>query len=140
MGMPGMSGMPGMPGMPGLPGILGASPARREVRAIELRLDKDGKVEAVQEGKNTPKFTPNIKVLPDGHFQIEIRGDAEGKESKTEGATIQLKVEKKESKTEKPAAEKEDPQRARRIRQLQEEAEQLRALLNKLKEKVKEKQ
>jgi hypothetical protein len=126
MGMPGMSGMPGMPGMagmPGLPGIPGASSARREVRTIELRLDKDGKVEAVQS-----KNSPDVKVLPGGGFQIEIRDEAEGKEGKKEG------------KSDKPAAAKEDPERARRIRQLQEQAEQLRAQLNKLREEAKEKE
>ncbi len=130
MGMPGMPGMGGMSGigaaggMPGMPGMPGASPARREVRAIELRLNKDGKVEAGQEGKNAP----NIKVLPGGGIQVEIREGAEGKE------------EKKEGKSEKPAADNEDADKARRIRQLQEQAEQLRALLNKLREEVKEKE
>ncbi|MBC7853958.1 MAG: PDZ domain-containing protein [Pirellulaceae bacterium] len=128
MGMPGMGGMSGVPGMPGMPGVPGASPARREVRAIELRLDQDGKVEAVQEGKNTTPF----KVHPDGHFLIEIRGEDEGKGSKQEGATIELKVEKKESKPEKSAAPKEDAERGRRIRQLQEEAERLRDLIDKV--------
>src|SRR5688500_17847549 len=49
----------------------------------------------------------------------------------------EVEAKKKESKPDKPAAEKEDPDRARRIRQLQEEAERLRALLNKLKEDAK---
>ena len=118
MMMPGMSGggmmMQGMPGMPGMaPG-----------RPIEVRMGKDGKMEAIQDGKPAP----NVKVLPGGGIQVEIREGAEGKN------------EKKEGKSEKPAAEKEDPDKARRIRQLQEQAEQLRALLNKLREQVKEKE
>jgi hypothetical protein len=116
-GMPGMGGM-GMGGMPGMPGMPGMAPGR----PIEIRMGKDGRVEAIQDGKPAP----HVKVVPGGGFRMEIREGAEGKNAKKEG------------KSEKPAAEKEDPDKARRIRQLQEQAEQLRALLNKLREQVKE--
>jgi|GEM_PF-4318883 len=116
-GMPGMGGggmmMQGMPAMPGMPGMAPGRP-------IEVRMGKDGKVEAIQDGKPAP----NVKVLPGGGIQVEIRE----------------KEEKKGGKSEKLGAEKEDPDKARRIRQLQEQAEQLRALLNKLREQVKEKE
>jgi hypothetical protein len=125
-GAPGMSGammMQGMPGMPGMPGM-GGMPGMMPGRPIDVRMGKDGKVEAIQDGKPTP----HVKVVPGGGFREEVR---EGAEEKNE---------KKERKSEKPVAEKEDPDKARRIRQLQEQAEQLRALLNKLREQVKEKE
>ena len=100
-----MGEIPGMPGM--APG-----------RPIEIRVGKGGKMEAIQDGKPAP----NVKVLPGGGIQVEIRE----------------KEENKEGNSEKLGAEKEDTDKARRIRQLQEQAEQLRALLNKLREQVKE--
>jgi hypothetical protein len=114
-----MQGMPGMGGV-GMPGMPGMAPGR----PIEVRVGKDGRVEAIQDGKPAP----NVKVVPGGGFRVEIREEDEGKSEKQEG------------KSEKPGAEKEDPDKARRIRQLQEQAEQLRALLNKLREQVKEKE
>ncbi|MCE9524708.1 MAG: PDZ domain-containing protein [Planctomycetales bacterium] len=127
MGMPGMPGMGGMPGMPAMGmGGTGAGPAR-EMRRMELRLNKDGTIKDVEGTKNPPHF----KVLPGGGIQVEIREGAEGKEG--------AKSEKKGSKSEKPAAEKEDGAKAERIRSLQLEAEKLRGLLNKLREQVKEK-
>jgi hypothetical protein len=54
----------------------------------------------------------DFKVTPEGGFRIEVR----------------------------EAPEKEDPERARRIRELQAEAERLRALLDQLKSEVKEKE
>ena len=129
-GPPGMGGMM-MPGMgggmmmqppPGAPamGMGGMAPSRREVRAIELRTGKDGRVEAVQDGKPAPY----VKVLPGGGIQLEVR---EGEETKNEG-----KVEK--------TGEKEHPARAERIRDLQREAERLRDQLNKLREEQKERE
>ena len=120
-----MSGMPGMPGAPAK-GKGGGNPAR-EMQRFELRLDKDGKVEGIEGGKNAP----HVKVRPGGGIQVEIR---EGEEAK-EGA----RKEKKEPKSEKPGEEKVDAAKAERIRALQLEAEHLRAILNKLREQAKEK-
>jgi hypothetical protein len=124
---PGMGGMFGMPGMGGMmQGVAppqpatGPGPARREVRSLELRLDKDGRVTGVQGGDTQP----NVTAVPGG-IQLEIRGAEE-------------KGEKEANKAEKPAAETEAQAKARRIRQLQEQAEQLREQLNKLREGVKE--
>ena len=137
MMMPGMGGMPGMPrmggaaGMPGMgsmppmPAQPGANPARREVRAIELMLDKDGKVTGVQGAGGVPE----VKVSPGGGTRLEIREGHEGG-----------KTEEKESKFGKTPEDKDDPKRGERIRSLQEQAEKLRALLNKLREEVKEKE
>ena len=82
----------------------------RPMQGIELRMNKDGKWEAVQDTRWKAKTGRKMarRKRPSGE----------------EG-----------SKTDKPAAEKEDPDRARRIRQLQEEAERLRRQLNKLKER-----
>lgn len=124
-GMEGMSGMPGMPGMAGMSGMSGAA-ASGEKRRIELRLKKDGTLAETQDGTEEA----HLKVGPDGRFQIEIREREEKKEGK---------VQKQETKPVEPAAEKEVPERARRIRELQAEAEKLRALLDQLREEVKEK-
>ena len=120
MMMPGMPAMGGMSGMPGAParGMGGANPAR-EMQRFELRLGEDGKVQGIEGGKNAPQF----KVLPGGGIQVEIREGAEGKEGKSE----------------KPAEEKADAAKTERVRRLQLEAEQLRGILNKLREQVKEK-
>jgi hypothetical protein len=119
-GMPGMEGMSGMPGMPGMAGMSGAAPGG-EKRRIELRLKKDGKVEG----------TEHLKLTPEGGFQIEIREPQEKQGERKEG---------KETKPVEPAVEREDPGRARRIRELQAEAEKLRALLDQLRDEVKEKE
>lgn len=114
-------GMPGMMGaMPGAPhGMIGAAPMM-EMRQIELHLNKEGKLEAKEGGKNAP----HVKVLPGGGIQVEIREGNEGKEEK-----------KSEGK-----AEKEDPDRAPRRRELEEQREHLQDLLNKLRQEVKERE
>lgn len=116
-GMPGMGGMPGMPAM-GMGGT-GAGPAR-EIRRMELRLNKDGTIQSAEGTKNNPQ----VKVLPGGGIQVEIREGNEGKEEK-----------KPEGK-----AEKGDSDRASRVRGLEEQRERLQGLLNKLREEVKERE
>lgn len=108
-------GNPGM--MPGAPhGKTGVVPMR-EMRQIELRLTKEGKLEATEGGKNAPQ----VKVLPGGGIQVEIHeGDEEKEGKKSEGK-----------------GEKEDPDRAHRLRALEEQRERLQGLLNKLREDVK---
>lgn len=109
--------VPGMGAMPGAPqGKIGAAPMR-EMRQIELRLNKEGKLEAKDGGKHAPQ----VKVLPGGGIQVEIREGDEGKADK------------------KPAGkgDKEDPDRAHRLRELEEQRERLQGLLNKLREEVK---
>ena len=90
------------------------------MQRFELRLGEDGTIQGVEGAKNTPQ----VKVLPGGGIQVEIREGNEGKEEK-----------KSEGK-----AEKGDSDRASRVRVLEEQRERLQGLLNKLREEVKERE
>lgn len=114
-GMGGGMGMPGMPGMGGMPGMEGMRGS--QIRRIELRQNRDGQIEAVQDGKSVP----GIKVVPgEGGLRVKIREQGEKKEF------------------EKGEPRDADIDRARRIRALQQEAERLRDLLEQLRKEAPE--
>jgi hypothetical protein len=115
--MPGIGGGMQMQGMPGMPGMemRGAAMPGGGGERIELRIGEGGKVEAIQ----STGGRPNIRSLPGGGIQVEIREEGEKKE--------------------KPEAGESDPDRARRIKSLQEQADRLRGLLEKLRAETKDK-
>jgi len=150
LGRPAMGGMPGMPAMSG--SMSGGPQAGAGVAApmhFELRLDKDGKAELKQ-----PKaIAPNVKQLPGGGFQIEIREEGEEAKPKDKkpdpgkgaGPNVKvlpgggIQVEIREGAEGKSPSDKPRPNKEEEVRRLRNQEQELRKALEELRNAVEKK-